>query len=95
MTVSTSRTTTNVTSLSLGPSPASFLIPCDDIPQYRQTPRMIAARLREKLSWRVRAVRFDNLIPVGHVACLGNWAFCGRSPMLVQSVAEELLMILD
>ncbi|KPI87899.1 hypothetical protein ABL78_3009 [Leptomonas seymouri] len=83
------------TTTHLAQSTSPSLIPSDEIPQYRQTPRAIAARLREKLSWRVRAVRFDNLIPVGHVACLGNWAFCGRSPLLVQSVAEELLMILD
>lgn len=77
------------------PLMASHLIAADDIPQYRKTPRAIAARLRERLSWRVRAVRFDNLIPVGHVACLGNWAFCGRSPLLVQAVAEELLIVLN
>ena len=77
------------------PAPTTRLLPCDDIPQYRQTPRAIAARLREKLSWRVRAVRFDKPIPVGHVACLGNWAFCGQSPLLVQTVAEELLIVLE
>ncbi|KPA83973.1 hypothetical protein ABB37_02117 [Leptomonas pyrrhocoris] len=86
---------TNDDATCFGPSASSYLVPSDDIPQYRKTPRAIAARLREKLSWRVRAVRFDNVIPVGHVACLGNWAFCGRSPLLVQSVAEELLIILD
>ncbi|KAK7194298.1 putative serine esterase (DUF676) [Novymonas esmeraldas] len=65
-----------------------------DLPLYRQAPRAIAARLRRRMSWRVRAVRLDNVIPAGHVACLGNWTFCGRSPTVVQAVAEEMLIIL-
>lgn len=64
------------------------------VPQYRQTPRAIAAALRQRLSWRVRAIRLDNVLPAGHVACLGNWGFCGRSPSVVQAVAEEMLVIL-
>lgn len=65
-----------------------------DVPQYRQTPRAIAATLRRTMSWRVRAIRLDNILPAGHVACLGNWAFLGRSPSVVQAAAEEMLIIL-
>ncbi|CAJ1988970.1 serine esterase (DUF676) [Leishmania donovani] len=65
-----------------------------DFPQYRQIPRAIAATLRRTMSWRVRAIRLDNILPAGHVACLGNWAFLGRSPSVVQAAAEEMLIIL-
>ncbi|KAG5504402.1 hypothetical protein JKF63_04853 [Porcisia hertigi] len=63
-------------------------------PHYRQAPRAIAATLRQKMSWRVRAIRLGNILPAGHVACLGNWAFFGRSPSVVEAIAEELLTIL-
>ncbi|CBZ27227.1 conserved hypothetical protein [Leishmania mexicana MHOM/GT/2001/U1103] len=65
-----------------------------DVPEYHRAPRAIAATLRRKMSWRVRAIRLDNILPAGHVACLGNWAFFGRSPSVVQAAAEELLIIL-
>ncbi|AIN98543.1 hypothetical protein LPMP_230930 [Leishmania panamensis] len=81
----------------LASSPAAQLVISGaeaDVPQYRRAPRAIAATLRQKLSWRVRAIRLKSILPSGHVACLGNWAFFGRSPSVVQAVAEEMLIIL-
>ncbi|KAG5478686.1 hypothetical protein LSCM1_06090 [Leishmania martiniquensis] len=77
-------------------SPSALWMPGTEaeLPQYRRAPRSIAATLRQKMSWRVRAIRLDNILPAGHVACLGNWAFCGRSPAVVQAIAEEMLTIL-
>ncbi|KAG5504785.1 hypothetical protein GH5_05412 [Leishmania sp. Ghana 2012 LV757] len=80
----------------LAPPPAALLMPGAgaNVPQYRRAPRTIAATLRQKMSWRVRAIRLNNILPAGHVACLGNWSFFGRSPSVVQAVAEEMLIIL-
>ncbi|KAG5478885.1 hypothetical protein CUR178_05466 [Leishmania enriettii] len=80
----------------LAPPPAALLMPGAgaNVPQYRRAPRTIAATLRERMSWRVRAIRLNNILPAGHVVCLGNWSFFGRSPSVVQAVAEEMLIIL-
>ncbi|CBH13279.1 hypothetical protein, conserved [Trypanosoma brucei gambiense DAL972] len=56
-----------------------------------RSPREIAAVLRSELDWDLIALRYNNPLPVAHIACIGWCQQLEPTPELVQRIAAEIL----